>query len=34
MRRVASPGNPADTRTGYGAVGYSYAIGTFDVTAG
>ncbi|MFY8121703.1 MAG: SUMF1/EgtB/PvdO family nonheme iron enzyme, partial [Burkholderiaceae bacterium] len=34
MRPVDSPGNPADTRTGFGAVGYRYAIGTFEVTAG
>jgi formylglycine-generating enzyme required for sulfatase activity len=34
MQQVGSPGNPADTRTDYGAVSYSYAIGTFEVTAG
>ncbi len=37
---VGNPGNPADTTvmitdgtTGYGAVGYAYRIGTYDVTA-
>jgi len=31
---VGNPGNAADTRTGslYGAVSYSYQIGTYDVT--
>jgi formylglycine-generating enzyme required for sulfatase activity len=30
---VGNPGNAADT-TGYGAVGYTYNIGTYEVTAG
>jgi formylglycine-generating enzyme required for sulfatase activity len=30
---VGNPGNAADT-TGYGAVGYSYSIGTYEVTTG
>jgi formylglycine-generating enzyme required for sulfatase activity len=30
---VGNPGNAADPATGYGAVGYSYKIGTYDVTA-
>ena len=29
---VGNPGNPADARTGYGAVGYSYRIGKYEVT--
>jgi len=29
---VGNPGNAADTTTGYGAVGYNYRIGTYDVT--
>jgi formylglycine-generating enzyme len=29
---VGNPGNAADPTTGYGAVGYSYSIGTYDVT--
>jgi formylglycine-generating enzyme required for sulfatase activity len=29
---VGNPGNAADPATGYGAVGYSYNIGTYDVT--
>jgi poly(3-hydroxybutyrate) depolymerase/formylglycine-generating enzyme required for sulfatase activity len=31
---VENTGNAADTRTGLGAVGYRYAIGSFEVTAG
>jgi formylglycine-generating enzyme required for sulfatase activity len=34
VQQVQSAGNPADNRTGFGAVGYSYAISTFEVTAG
>src|SRR5208283_1300303 len=29
---VGDAGNAADTTTGYGAVGYDYSIGTYDVT--
>jgi formylglycine-generating enzyme len=29
---VGNPGNAADTADGYGAVGYTYKIGTYDVT--
>jgi sulfatase modifying factor 1 len=29
---VGNPGNAADPSTGFGAVGYSYNIGTYDVT--
>jgi sulfatase modifying factor 1 len=29
---VGDPGNPADPVTGYGAVGYHYAIGRYEVT--
>lgn len=29
---VGNPGNAADPATGYGAVNYSYSIGTYDVT--
>jgi len=31
---VADPGNVADPSTGYGAVGYTYQIGKYDVTIG
>jgi len=30
--KVGNPGNAADTNDGYGAVAYSYKIGTYDVT--
>ena len=30
---VGDPGNLADTTTGLGAVGYTYSIGKYDVTA-
>jgi sulfatase modifying factor 1 len=30
---VGNPGNAADPLTGFGAVNYSYSIGTYDVTA-
>ena len=30
---VGNPGNTADPKTGLGAVGYTYQIGTYDVTA-
>ena len=30
--RVGNPGNAADAATGYGAVGYEYNIGTYEVT--
>ena len=29
---VGNAGNAADSRTGHGAVGYNYSIGTYDVT--
>src|SRR2546427_1462896 len=29
---IGNPGNAADPATGYGAVGYAYIIGTYDVT--
>jgi sulfatase modifying factor 1 len=29
---VGNPGNAADTNSGYGAVGYTYKIGAYDVT--
>ncbi len=31
---VGNPGNAADPSTGYGAVGYTYQMGTYDVTMG
>jgi len=31
---VGDAGNSADSRTGFGAVGYDYSIGTYDVTMG
>lgn len=31
---VGNAGNAADTLTGYGAVGYNYSIGKYEVTAG
>ena len=31
---VGDPGNAADPTTGYGAVGYVFQIGTYDVTVG
>ncbi|MGD0283970.1 MAG: SUMF1/EgtB/PvdO family nonheme iron enzyme [Dissulfurispiraceae bacterium] len=31
---VGDPGNAADTLTGYGAVGYTYQMGKYDVTVG
>jgi hypothetical protein len=32
LSQVGNPGNQNDSATGYGAVGYSYEIGAFDVT--
>ena len=32
MVTVGNPGNAADSRTGYGAVGYAYQIGKYEVT--
>ena len=31
---VGNPGNAADPSTGYGAVPYTYQMGTYDVTIG